>query len=403
MQWVYIPRCACEETLVREMGSENVLRLGAADIKSHICAYATVLQQDEYRSPSVATYGRTFLRPNAAMRIGIIGCGLWARYQVAAWKEADPDLQFAFCDRIADSARVMADHFGAAPWYTDAAEMLRSEALEAVDIITNPDSHAELVGLAAGWGLPVICQKPLGSSLETARQMVEGCRQVGVPLYVHENFRWQHPIRHLQSLLREGWIGKPFRARIFFNSGFPIFENQPFLARQERMILAEVGLHLLDICRFLFGEPRRLFCVTQRINPTIQGEDVATVLLEMATGMSCTVEMSYASLVDYECFPQTLMEVEGEQGSIRLSPDYRFDITTHTRQQTEQIRLPEYDWVNPQYAVVQTSMVELHRHFLLGLRNGQPVETTGADNLRSLELTYAAYESARRGETILLT
>lgn len=336
------------------------------------------------------------------MRIGIIGCGVWARYQVAAWREADPDLELVFCDRLADSARVMADHFGAAPWYTDAGDMLRAEPLDAVDIITNPETHAELVGLAAGYGLPVICQKPLATSLEAAHQMVEGCRQVGVPLYVHENFRWQAPIRHLQSLLHEGWIGRPFRARIFFNSGFPIFENQPFLAQLERMMLADVGVHLFDICRFLFGEVRRLFCLTQRINSHIKGEDVATVLMEMASGMSCTLEMSYASIVDYECFPQTLLEIEGEQGTIRLSPDYRFDITTQTRQQTEQIRLPEYDWVNPQYAVVQTSMVALHQHFLRGLRTGAPVETTGEDNLRTLALTYAAYTSAARGEAIQL-
>ncbi len=62
------------------------------------------------------------------MRIGIIGCGFWAGYQVAAWREADPRVQFAFCDRVAEAAQALAARFGPAPWYADAEAMLNAEA-----------------------------------------------------------------------------------------------------------------------------------------------------------------------------------------------------------------------------------------------------------------------------------
>ena len=331
-----------------------------------------------------------------------MGCGFWAGYQVAAWREADASLQFAFCDRVADSAEALAKRFGSEKWYADAAAMLTQESLDVVDIITSPDTHAALTERVAAQGLPVICQKPMAPNESDARQMVATCQQAGVPLYIHENFRWQVPIRHLKRLLDVNQIGTPFRARIYFNSAFPVFDNQPFLAQLEQMMLADVGVHLLDVCRFLFGEVRRLFCLTQRVNPTIKGEDVATLLLEMENGMSCTLEMSYASVVDYECFPQTLVEVEGDRGAIRLAPNYRFTVTTREGQHTEQLALPAYDWVHPQYAVVQSSMVAIHQHFLAGLHHGRAVETTGEDNLKTLRLTYAAYDSAEQGKVITI-
>ncbi len=334
------------------------------------------------------------------MRVGVIGCGFWAGYQVAAWREADPSLQFAFCDRVAEAAQALAARFGPAPWYTDAKAMLNEEAIDVVDIISSPDTHAALTELAAARGLPVICQKPLAPDWQAAQGMVRVCQEANVPLYVHENFRWQLPIRRLKELLDGDAIGTPFRARIYFNSAFPVFDNQPFLAQLERMMLADVGVHLLNVSRFLFGEVKRLFCRTQRVNLAIRGEDVATLLLETESGMAVTVEMSYASVTDYDCFPQTLVEVEGNRGSVRLGPDFYFTVTTREGKRTEQLTLPDYGWVHPQYAVVQSSMVALHRHFLAGLREGKPVETSGEDNLKTLRLVEAAYASAERGEVV---
>ena len=61
----------------------------------------------------------------------------------------------------------------------------------------------------------------------SAEQMVAACRQAGVSLFVHENWRWQPPLRQFQRVLAEGAIGAPFRARIEMISGFPVFDNSP--------------------------------------------------------------------------------------------------------------------------------------------------------------------------------
>jgi predicted dehydrogenase len=334
------------------------------------------------------------------MKIGIIGCGFWAGYQVAAWREADAALEFAFCDRDAAKAQALASRFGPARAYEEAREMLDQEMPDLVDIITSPEMHAALTELAAEKGIPVICQKPMAPDWDTARRMVSICREAGIPFYIHENFRWQLPMRKVKALLQDDRIGTPFRARMYFNSAFPVFENQPFLAELEKMMVADVGVHLLDVCRFLFGEVQSVYCLNQRINPKIRGEDVSTMLLQMKSGMSCTIEMSYASIVDYECFPQTLLEIEGTTGSIRLAKDLQVRVTHLSGQDELSMALLNYDWVHPQYAVVQSSMVAIHRHFLSALAGNIPVETSGEDNLKTLQLTYAAYESAETGKVV---
>ncbi|AQG79244.1 Gfo/Idh/MocA family protein [Spirosoma montaniterrae] len=336
------------------------------------------------------------------MNIAIVGCGFWATYQVAGWRELPGVTVVAVCDADAAKARTLAETFGVAGVYTDARVMLDAERIDALDVITSPNTHAGLVLLAAEHGVPVITQKPMANDLETCRQMVDACERADVPLFVHENFRWQTPIRALKAVLDSGEIGTPFKGRIYFCSGFPVFDNQPFLAEIEQFIISDVGSHTFDMARFLFGEPARLFCRTQRINPRIRGEDVANTLIDMVSGLTCYVEMSYASVLESDAFPETLISVEGSAGSVELRKGFDLRITTRSGTRVEYARPPLYAWANPDYAVVHASIVDCNRNILSGLRHEGPAETTGADNLQTVRMVHAAYESARTGEVILL-
>ncbi len=149
--------------------------------------------------------------------------------------------------------------------------------------------------------------------------MVEACRRAGVALFVNENWRWQTPIRALQGELSTGAIGKVFRARISMVSGFPVFANQPFLKELEQFVLTDMGSHVLDVARSLFGEAGRLYCQTHQVHSDIRGEDVATVMLEMQSGATVVVEMGYAeNYLERDRFPETAIFVEGAQGSLNL-------------------------------------------------------------------------------------
>ena len=69
----------------------------------------------------------------------------------------------------------------------------------------------------------------------TPRPWSTACRKAGVPLMVHENFRWQSPIQAVKQVLDAGEIGEPFFGRISFRSGFDVFSGQPYLAEGEAL------------------------------------------------------------------------------------------------------------------------------------------------------------------------
>ena len=353
------------------------------------------------------------------MRIAVIGSGFWARYQVAGWQVL-PGVQItALYNRTRPKAEALAREFRIPAVYDDAEEMIRREKPDAVDIITDVDSHARFVRLAAEHNVPVICQKPMAPSLEEAEAMVDTCRRAGVPFYVHENWRWQFPIRQLKRVLDEGSIGRTFRARLDMVSGFPVFINQPFFKTLEQFILTDMGSHILDVARFLFGEATSVYCQTRRVHSDIRGEDVATVMMEMARPLTAAggsprtatqsdpvtvvCQLGYAeNYLEKDYFPQTFAFVEGSDGSIELAPDYYLRVTTETGTTSRRYAPPRYSWADPAYDVVQSSIVPCNQDLLAGLRREHTPETTAEDNLKTVRLVFAAYESAAGNKVVPL-
>ena len=336
------------------------------------------------------------------LRFAVFGTGFWSGFQIPAWSEVGGVQLVAAYNRTVAKAEQVAQRFGIPKVYGDPEELLRREQLDFIDIITEVPAHAPLVLLAAQYKVPVICQKPMAADYATCERMVAACREAGVPFMIHENFRWQAPLRALKHILDEGRIGEPFRARIRFVHGLPaIFENQPFLKTLEHFALTDVGSHLLDLARFFFGEPRSLYCQHTRTRDDIAGEDVASVQLRIGS-LICACEISYSSRAEAECFPQTLLYVEGKKGTIEVAPDYWIRVTTDEGTFSRRYPPPRYAWADPRYDVVHASIVPCNADLLRALKTGQPAETSGEDNLQTMRLVYTAYESAERDQVVTL-
>lgn len=336
------------------------------------------------------------------LRFAILGTGFWARYQLAAWREIPGARCVALYNRTPSKAQALADDLGVPSVYGDADELLRTERPDFVDIITDVGTHRTFVELAAHHRIPAICQKPLAPTLADAVAMLSACQSAGVALSVHENWRWQAPIRALREILDSGVIGSVFRARIDYCNSFPVFENQPFLKDLEQFILTDMGTHLFDVARFLFGEVDRLYAQTHRVHSDIRGEDAATVMLHQRTGATVTINLSYASRMEQDRFPEAFMMVEGTHGSAELAPDYWLRITTRDGTTARRVPPPHYAWADPRYALVHSSMVACHADLFRALSTGGLAETHAEDNLKTLQLVFAAYQSAASGQTVPL-
>ena len=336
------------------------------------------------------------------MRGALIGCGFFAQNHLAAWREMRKDgvRLVAVCDADADKARAAADQFGVERFYTDVSAMLAADSLDFVDIVTRMESHRELVQLAAQNHLNIIVQKPLAPGWPDALEIVRTARAAGVRLAVHENFRHQAPMTKARALIESGAIGTPSWARIAFRTGFDVYRTQPYFHREKRLAILDVGIHVLDLARFFLGEVERLACETQRRNSKNVGEDTATMLLRHLSGAVSEVECTYEARLNPDPFPETLLHIEGERGSLILGPGLRAIVTSDGEAREHDFSSPLLSWTEQPWHTVQESVLRTQQAIVAAWRAGKDADTSGSDNLKTFALVEAAYESASSARAV---
>jgi predicted dehydrogenase len=334
--------------------------------------------------------------------LGVIGCGFFAQNHLHAWTDlASKGVEIAaVCDVDEAKARAAAEKFGVRNWYKDAETMFRQERLDLVDIVTRVETHRDVVGLAVRNRIPTIVQKPFGPDLGACRTMADDAQKAGVFLAVHENFRFQAPMRRIVALLRDGVIGTPSWGRVSFRTGYDIYKGQPYLAKEERFVLIDLGVHVLDMARVLLGEVEHLSAELQRRNPNVRGEDTATMLLRHKSGAVSIVECTYEARRVPDLFPETLLEIEGPNGAIILKPGSVLDVTVAGKTTTHDVDPPVLRWAERPWHIIQESVLATCDHILEALRAGRAADTSAMDNVRTFTLVEASYEAADAGRSV---
>jgi D-apiose dehydrogenase len=334
------------------------------------------------------------------LKSALIGCGFFAINHLHAWRDCSGAEIVAICDSNIERLKSVGDQFGISKRYSDAEIMFASEKLDFVDIATTAPSHRSLVELAASKGVGVICQKPVAPNLNDAKAMVAACAKTNVHFMVHENFRWQSAIQKAKAIITQGDIGEIFWGRVSFRSAYDVFSGQPYLAEGQRFIVEDLGIHALDIARFLFGDVQNLNARLKRVNPNIKGEDVATMMLDHGLGLTSIVDCSYASIREVEAFPETLLEIDGTNGSLRLDQGYHLIVTNKNGTRHIDVSPPLLSWASKPWHNIQESVFNIQQHWIECLNNNTEPQTSGRDNLKTFAAVEAAYQSAAKGQTI---
>ena len=337
------------------------------------------------------------------LRVGIIGCGFFAANHLHSWLGIEGVRIAALCDgnaeRLAAASKLVGPEV---PTFSSTADLYAAGLCDFVDIITPPSTHHDLVLEAARIGMPAIVQKPMDLTAAGAAEMVDAMAAARLPFMVHENFRFQGAIAEVRRLMDAGRIGKPVYGRIVFRTGFNIYGNQPYLAKEKRFVLADLGVHVLDVARFLFGEVERLTCEASSVKPGIAGEDMATVLSRHAGGAVSVAECSYASPLPDDPFPQCLVTVEGTKGGIVLGPGYKLSVRSGDQEESWNAEPPRLPWTELPWQVVQDSVRATQVHWVESFKAGRQPATSGRDNLNTIKLVEAAYRSIESKATVEL-
>ncbi len=332
-------------------------------------------------------------------KVAVVGCGFFSQNHLHSWKQlADQGVDLvAVADLDGGKAKAAAEQHGAAAWYDNAEAMIAAGGIDLIDIVTQVGTHNGLVSAAVGAGIATIVQKPFGLDLDDCRSMVTTADKAGVFLAVHENFRFQKPNLMVIDALASGAIGTPTWARISFRTGYDVYAGQPYLMTEERFIVSDLGVHTLDLARVFLGEVEQVSAALQRRNADIVGEDTATIVLRHGSGAVSVVDFTYGCRSQPDLFPETLLEIEGSTGGIRVGPGPMVEVTSDGEMTAESGDVAVLDWAAKPWHVIQESVFRTCEHIHQRFKAGVTADISGADNLKTYALAEAAYESAAAG------
>jgi D-apiose dehydrogenase len=324
------------------------------------------------------------------LRGALIGCGYFGRIQIEAWRRmADVEI-VAACDVDLHKAREVARRA-----YTSVEELLEAEKLDFVDIATRPETHLDLVQAAVERGVPAICQKPMAPSLAEARQLADIARRSGLPVMIHENWRWQPWYREAHRRVANGDIGKPvsyyFRHRQRDGLGPAPYPNQPYFKDMPRLLMHETLVHYLDTARFLFGDIEGVYARTRRKNPLIAGEDGAILLVDHASGTAGVIDGNRYLNPERPGPAMGEALLEGDESWIRIAANGDLQLGG------------ELVWQNTATEGYKGNSVRAtQQHFIDCLQSGKPFETGAKEYMQTFIAVEAAYQSAESGRRVSL-
>ena len=174
------------------------------------------------------------------IRIGLIGTGFMGRTHSNGYNRVAnffPDLAYipvlkAVCSRNKDKVQAFADQWGYESIETDWKKLIARDDIDAIDICTPNDTHAEISLAAAAAGKMILCEKPLSRNLAEGEKMVEAIEKAGeggIPLKttVWYNYRRLPAVSLAKQLIDSGKLGKIYHYRANFLQDWTISADLP--------------------------------------------------------------------------------------------------------------------------------------------------------------------------------
>jgi len=328
----------------------------------------------------------------APLRISVVGAGLMGRFHARAVSE-QPRTELADVVDASPEAEAVAWE-RRARWLRDVDELLEGPSLPDAAIVSVPTSdHAPVALRLLQAGVPVLVEKPIASTLEEARALIDAARAAGATLAVGHVERFNPAVRALQERLRGDELGRVFQIHARRLSPFPRRIGDTGVAH-------DLATHDLDIMCRLAGTPVRISSETDRKAHGTR-EDLLAALLRFDSGAIGLLEVNWLTPTKVR-----QLTVTGERGMFVV--DYlEQHLTLYENAQATE-RWPELDVFDgvtegnvTRYAIPREEPIRAQLDaFVDAVLGDAPVAVTGEEGLQVLELALAAIEA--NGRTIEL-
>ncbi len=338
----------------------------------------------------------------------------------------------AICGRNEAATAEAAKRYGYAKYYTDWRDMIQDPTVQVFDNGGSNDIHAEPTIAAARAGKHVFCEKPLARNAPEAKSMLDAVTATGVKHMVGFNYRFVPAIVQAKRLIDSGALGRIFHFRAVYLQEWIIDPNFPKIWRLDKSVsgsgaLGDLGAHIIDLARFLVGEPKNVMGKTktfieQRPLPDGSGmgkvdvDDAFVALVDFENGALGTLEASRfcQGRKNYNC-----LEINGENGTIQFNLERLNELNVfwanedpketrgfHNVSVSESYHPYWENWW-PQGHIIgwEHSFVHEFNHFFDAIVNDKPVDPLGAtfvDGYRNAVICDAIVESSETKREIAI-
>ena len=366
------------------------------------------------------------------LRIGLIGCGFMGRTHSNGYNRIRnffPELQYqpvlkAVCSRSADKVRAFADQWGYESFETDWKKLIARDDIDAIDICTPNDSHAEIAIAAAAKGKMILCEKPLSRDLTEGQKMVDAVEKAGVANTIWYNYRRVPAVTLAKQIIDSGKLGKIFHYRANFLQDWTISPELPQggegLWRLDvdaagSGVTGDLLAHCIDTAMWLNGSIVDVSAVTetfikQRVHQ-LSGK-VQKVGIDDACIFHCHFENGSLGLFESTRYARGhkalyTFEINGEHASIRwdLHDLNRIEYFDHRDESIvrgwRSILVTDGDqpymkrwWVPGLIVGYEHTFVHQAADFLKSLETGEPCHPTFRDAMETQKVCAAVIDSA---------
>ncbi len=344
------------------------------------------------------------------MRFGLIGLGGIGQVRKAAIEQSPACTLTAAFDINKDNA---AQLDGGVRFYDSLEAMLDADSCDAVVISTPTNFHCEQAVAALEAGKHVIVEKPMASSLEQCRQMLDTAKRMGKVLTVGFNHRYFEAVKEVRNAIQSGEIGKLSYIRSYTgHTGLSEFKS-PWMYDKDVMgggTLMDNGIHVLDLTQHLMGGVKNVCGVALTdIWKLDRSEDNGFALMRGNDGVVAALHSSWSEWKGYRFY----IEAYGDKGMARayyapmMSTVITMDEPGGRPRKRRNFYLPAIfreklrGW---QSTVIQTFVEEIDDFIALTEGRGEGGHiATAEDGYRVTEIANGVYESSRTCETVTMS
>ncbi len=338
----------------------------------------------------------------AAIRFALIGCSKIAWKHAESLRRLDDAELAAVCDLDTKRRESLASEYSV-PSYCDYHQMLSSEQVDVVTVMTPSGDHARRVLDLMSYGKHIVVEKPLVLRLDDADAVIRASDEAGIKLFEVKQNRCNRPVQALRRALDNGRFGKLVMgtARVRWCRTQEYYDEAPWRGTWawDGGVLTNQASHHIDILQWMLGEVESVASMTSCRLAKIEAEDTGVAILRFRNGALGAIEATTATR------PRDLegsVSILGEKGSVVIGGFALDRLLTweFTEPEPEDENIFETSGENPgQKAWNHT---EYLRNVLETLQGGKKALVDGLEARKSLELISAIYESAETGEEVSL-